>query len=239
MTSAEEFAETYSAFWRDATPMLERYVRLTNLNVGRFAPQVRSNTTSSRHAIISEAAFINVRNHYIENGKCYEGDLTAHGLSTASYEARERIGNLPGVNVDDRDLTPEEVAEGLAIGGSLCRFLGVRAPQEIVFEPGFRGCGFLDAARGDLLIGRTLFELKTVERPFRSVDIKQLLTYCALNAAAATYEIDAIGVVNPRRGIFFEDDLELISRRSNGLAASDLMHRIVEYVQPEAPAAPI
>ena len=44
----------------------------------------------------------------------------------------------------------------------------------------------------------TLFtKSKTVERAIRSSDIRQLITYAALNYASQQYAIDKIGIFNP------------------------------------------
>ena len=70
----------------------------------------------------------------------------------------------------------------------------------------------------------TLFEVKTVDRSFRGVDLRQLLTYAALNFASREREISTLGLVNPRRGVFFEMPvgdlcLDIAGRSSESLFA--------------------
>ena len=93
--------------------------------------------------------------------------------------------------------------------------------------PEFPGCGFLDACVGDVLAGVCLYEVKAGERAFRSIDIRQLLIYAALNRSARKYRIEAIGVFNPRVGIAFETSLDELCRQISGTNSIELLSEII------------
>lgn len=99
--------------------------------------------------------------------------------------------------------------------------------NSIICRPEFKGCGIVDKCEGDILIENTLYEIKAGERPFRSIDLRQVLTYLALNRISESVGIDSIGVVNPRVGISFEMSVDEFSFEISGRDAVSLMDSIV------------
>jgi hypothetical protein len=102
--------------------------------------------------------------------------------------------------------------------------------KQIIFEPTFKGCGFLEASVGDLIVGDALFEVKAGDRLFRSTDLRQLITYCAMNFANKSYQIYRAGCVNPRRGTYFVLDLETLALQLSGKSATELFNDIIYYL---------
>lgn len=72
-------------------------------------------------------------------------------------------------------------------------FRTISNDQSIDIRPMFPGCGFVDASTGDVHSYGTLYEGKSGERAFRSIDVRQLLTYVALSKASGSWDIDRIG----------------------------------------------
>jgi hypothetical protein len=106
--------------------------------------------------------------------------------------------------------------------------LGRGDVHSLVVSPQFEGCGIVDTCVGDVLIGPVLYEVKAGDRPVRSIDIRQLLTYAALNFAKKHRPIDRIGLVNPRLGKFFEIDLDTLCEEvGGGDGPSELLERII------------
>jgi hypothetical protein len=65
---------------------------------------------------------------------------------------------------------------------------------------------------------------------FRAVDIKQLLTYAALNFASAQRKLTRIGLFNPRMGISFSASLDEISLETSGCPSAELLPEIVRVI---------
>jgi hypothetical protein len=101
--------------------------------------------------------------------------------------------------------------------------------SRVVIEPTFRGCGGIDGATGDVLADEVLFEIKAGERDFRSIDLYQLLTYCALNFATKSLQITSVGPMKPRVGIFTVLDLDVLCRECAGTSAADVLDEILQY----------
>jgi hypothetical protein len=124
-------------------------------------------------------------------------------------------------------LDQEETAEVAEIAARLGRVFDFS--QSTILRPKFPGCGYVDASEGDVIFGPTLFEVKTVDRPVSSSDIRQTLTYAALNAAAPDpFDIQKIGLFNPRRGQFCDIEIDYICSEIAGLPAQELFEVIVQ-----------
>ena len=94
----------------------------------------------------------------------------------------------------------------------------------------FKGCGILDSCYGDLFVGSCLYEVKCVERNLRSIDIRQVLTYCALNYQSQQITIDEVSIVNPRRGIAFRYGVEALAQQVSGKNSAELFHQIGDFL---------
>ena len=102
--------------------------------------------------------------------------------------------------------------------------------RKVVVRPIFYGCGFIDTSEGDVIFGDTLYEVKTVERTFRSSDVRQVLTYAALNSGSGQYSISRFGLFNPRRGNYCELDLDDVCVGISGRPAQELFSIVIETI---------
>lgn len=224
MIDASGFAAHHNAFWSDRTPTSEHFVRRLNLeHAERWAPPLRKPDSQIRAAFVAELAFVRF---------CYatQGVPKDMRQAKALTETRQRLiplmhdpRSLDGPLSDDENLQVNAIE--VRLGG----FFGSRN-LKLHTKPVFRGCGFVDSSEGDVISGTTLFEVKAVDRPFRSVDVRQLLTYCVLNYAAGQFDISAVGVFNPRRGLLFEMDIDRVCREMAGTSKLELFDSIVHVL---------
>jgi len=121
----------------------------------------------------------------------------------------------------------EEHNEIIAITESLLKFFSDKK-EGLVLRPTFLGCGFVDASEGDIIAQKTIFEIKTVDRKLRSKDIRQLITYAALNNASNKFPIDRVGLVNPRKGLYFSLSVDEVCSRISGASAAALLPVIID-----------
>ncbi|MEV4343551.1 hypothetical protein AB0J83_03600 [Actinoplanes sp. NPDC049596] len=194
--------------------MMEQVVHWINdeeLPLGRPVPL---STVGMRSALIAETAF---RRAAVDAPLFPEND-------DAEQAAAAMISQLPRGQFGDATLTESEKSETRLIQQNLTRFSSTLGDAE--YFPSIPGCGVVNNSIGDILSFSHLVEVKTVSRPFRSTDLRQLLTYCAM-LRASDIPIETISLYNPRRAYRFTDDLEDLSFGLCGRSAVELMQDII------------
>lgn len=223
MIDASSFANHHNAFWTEYTPTSEHFVRRLNLEWSeRWCPPMPRPQEAIRSALVAEFAFSKLCQSL--SGAMNVNDEKALG------EAISRIKPL----VDDpsaltEPISMEENGEVVRIFDRLQEYFGVREERKIL-RPIFDGCGYVDSSEGDIISGESLFEIKTVERSFRSIDVRQLITYAALNHLSQQFRIESLGIVNARRGLYFEMSVEVICYEISGRSSQELFSAVIHAV---------
>ena len=99
-----------------------------------------------------------------------------------------------------------------------------------MLRPIFTGCGYVNASEGDVIFGETIYEIKTVDRQFRGSDIRQTITYAALNFAMGNFDIGYVGLFNPRRGQFCEFELDYVCGEISGVPTQALLATVIQAI---------
>jgi hypothetical protein len=102
--------------------------------------------------------------------------------------------------------------------------------ERIEYGPYIRGSGFANSCNGDLAVGNTLFEVKTVNRNIAGKDVRQLLVYLALESAVETRRWTNAGFFNPRRSCFYAFSIDsFVERIAGGREVSDVFDDLIEF----------
>ncbi|MGL5823817.1 MAG: hypothetical protein ACRCYU_03100 [Nocardioides sp.] len=214
MISAKAFANQASV-WHRVTPALEHFTRWVNGNLTRTGMNVRRFGAQDRAAFIAETAF----------------EALARD-SEPSLEVQDSVykvlGGLPRAPDDEQRLSAIEKIEADDIVANLRSYLET-LDERVEFRPKFPGCGTVEAARGDMLAGSKLIEVKTVQRGFRGTDFRQALTYAAL-AYADSVNLTNITLLNPRRGVYFSDDVQELALDLGAGSWVDLMQELLNLM---------
>lgn len=150
----------------------------------------------------------------------------------AIEEARIKISRLEGIQ-------PKTIADPIRSEIEDCveqvrrlRTFFVREfrGQKLEVRPKFSGAGIIGSCEGDIYFASSLFEIKAGQRKFRAVDLKQLLTYAALNNSAGSRALSQIGLFNPRMGISFSATLDDICLEISGCTAAELLLEITRVI---------
>jgi hypothetical protein len=106
--------------------------------------------------------------------------------------------------------------------------LGEMFPNlELEFFPTLKGCGVLGSRQADLAAGRTLVEVKTVDRNFSSKDIKQVIVYLALDHLSGDRRWELVTFFNPRKSFQATfDPKRFLSYISAGRSAGDVYREV-------------
>lgn len=229
MISEKRFALSHVSFWRQLLPMSEEYVRTRNRSLGRFTPPLASFLPADTRGIVNELGF----RLFVASSSTgrFVGSLSEQVIDSCAQVALQHIrrmreyGRKPIQYPDSR-----QVEEGIALAERLVDFFGRFTAFPLQPLPLLPGCGWIDDCEGDVLSGRTLFEVKAGQRSLRAIDLRQVLIYSALDFAAKMFGIVHICLVNPRTGLFFFEPVEQLCQNLAGRSATDVLGEIVEYI---------
>ncbi|MCH1919951.1 hypothetical protein L9G15_10945 [Shewanella sp. A3A] len=218
MITVTQLSRNYPSIWKKTFPFLNRLVRKCNLQKETFEDSIYSKSEPNRRALINETGF-QLYKKMVEGKVNKVGGLIFEDVSKVTESALFYIKNL---DFDPEDLNPldgTEVEESKLIAEKLFNYFFYYEKGEIItISPHFSGCGFVSDCYGDVLVGTTLYEVKSGERDFRISDLKQILIYLTLNYSSHKNIINQVGLVNPRLGNYIvlpvKDAIELASGQS-------------------------
>jgi hypothetical protein len=230
MTSETSFAQYHTSTWRLLAPTIDLYIRKVNLQLyEREFPILNSNVAPERRGFINEIAF----NAFCAIfGGVRNQKLSGKILESATEEARIKISMLesvqPNTIAGPNDIEIEDCTEQVK---RLCIFIASESKnQKVEIRPKFPGAGIIGACEGDIYFNSSLFEIKAGQRKFRAVDLKQLLTYAALNNSARLRPLSQLGLFNPRMGTSFSATLDDICLEISGCTAAELLPEITRVI---------
>ncbi|MEU8179646.1 hypothetical protein AB0B86_02585 [Micromonospora sp. NPDC049047] len=194
---------------------MEQVVRWINENELQLGEAVDVAHDGYRSAVIAETAFRRAAVGAPLGEDDLEAERSAAGL--ISLLPRGQFGELP--------LTESERLEVSLLQQNLVTLAHTMA-EPVYFYP-VPGCGVVDSAYGDMLDLSHLVEVKTVVRPFRGTDLRQVLIYCAMRYASGL-EVDDISLFNPRRARLFSCSFDDIAFAVSGRAGVELVHDLID-----------
>lgn len=242
MISERAFAKSFASFWQDLVPLLTpRFMGIFNeayekTLVGEDGKAIKPvpMDPNIRADIVAEFAFWGAR-LMRERGQAHDEFVNDPALiQEASQRAFDVVEQYEGTKPEVvGPLSPIELQQGIALTKNYEALYRVGPAGALVtFGPRFQGCGFLDAAEGDLGINKTLIEIKTTTRRVSGKDLKQLITYLALDAGASLHRWSNVAIFNPRRGTLHLAEVDsLLLRVSGGKPRVDVLRDLVEFVQ--------
>ena len=229
MISETMFSTQYTSFWRIATPGMESLIRRINsgLYTRDFEPMT-IDTPPERRGIINEIAFRYFCN-FVKSTASSSGESQHNLLHQAKLEiARETTGLEFDINTETNPFEDCDIFEQFNRFRS--KFLDNFFISELVCRPNFKGCGIIDACTGDIIFNSTLVEIKAGDRLFKSADMRQILTYLSLNYAHFSYDINTVGLFNPRVGTSFLIDCRDLCYQVSGRDVSGLVNQILAAI---------
>ena len=242
MISERTFADSFNEFWQDLFPMLTpSFVHLIHSGheqhitdpIGNELPEVESRNKTRDAAIVAEFAYYLFQEAVVNSLNLSEAKNTTDILKSAQSRAVEVINTYEGrIVFPDATLNDDELDEGYQLALRYEAFLRRMGTDcRVTIPVPLRGAGFLGACQADMLIGSYLVEIKTVKRNLSGKDIRQLVVYLALNAAAGNPDWEYAGFLNPRRSTFHKlTSAGLIEHMSGGRAPVDVFSQLIDFV---------
>ncbi len=121
-----------------------------------------------------------------------------------------------------------EKQEVISIAENTLEFIEKMGGQDVLFKPKLKGYSFIPDLIADLSISDTLFELKTVNRNFKSSDLKQLFIYIALRQVSEKENWRYAGLYNPRKGTYCKFNIKsLIFNLTGGKTPNEAFENLL------------
>lgn len=222
MISETRFARSYSSVWRSLTPTLELFIRKANLSlIETDFPALTSSSDPTKRGTINQIAFKSVEIAYKNHPeKIFE--IVKSAEHTRSAELSVSFNN---------DLNNSDISEASEIAYRMSRSLFRPENHGIILSPRFPGCGYINTCYGDAITPNlTLIELKDGDRAFRSYEFRQLIVYAALHMNSTKQIIDAVQVINSRRGVSLIINFSEFAYEVSGLSSFDLLTELIRTV---------
>lgn len=239
MISEKEFVGGFSGFWQECLPFLTNQV-VAELNLqcqpwpkrgSDTLPPLDDPPERSKYDVIAELAFSLFDGAFRSGRPVLEIARNDEVMKRICDDAMSRVIVLRRDAADTPALSSRDTKEAVELARRLeDYFRPERLKRDLRIQPRFKGYGVLGSCYGDVLADKCLCEIKMVARNLRSIDLRQVLVYCALNHASQGYEIDHVSILNPRRGTDLTLDLEELARRVSGRTSAVLCERILSFV---------
>lgn len=231
MISEVFFATNYTSAWKTIAPTMDLFVRRMNMDGReRIWPPIESITEPHRRGLINEASFILfARSASVPtSSKLSDSPHSPPSPSEAFSLARTKIADWREDHIDLHAANESELAEIVVLSERLITYFRARHKRSLAVNPQFLGCGILSSCYGDVVAdGRVLYEIKSGDRPFRSIDCRQIGVYLALNFCMTRTVFPEVAILNPRTGFCFSCSSDEFSHSISGLQAIDLCNLII------------
>ena len=217
MINERTLAKIFPSLWGNLFPFLtpnfmrifnEAYVVEMKTEQGDSVSAVPMQSDTNRSDLVAELAIQTTR-LAMECDVSVERVYSDTELLQVAWRSSQALidryeGRKPTIEFN---LTDDEKFEARALAYNLGEIF-VCLKGDIEFFPRIAGAGVIGECEADLSIGKTLLEIKTVNRNFQSKDLKQLLIYLTLSSIAGEQRWTDAGLVNPRRAVWYEFPVE-------------------------------
>ena len=235
MISEATFSKKFTSFWNEILPNSKNHVRLINGGLLEaiyepFDPAERKNNT----------ALVNVLSFSLLRSLCNR-EKTLDELNNIEYfkssyfnaQVDNSLTYLSKFNYGEECKLPLSSKEILQTS-QLFKIMYARYianGQNTEIDPRFDGCGFLNESYGDLISNTTLVEIKSGERRFSVIDIRQILVYLVLNHYSKNPKgIEYVELFNPRMGISFTESVDSFCLNVSALNSQELFSEIQKFI---------
>ncbi|MGQ1908258.1 hypothetical protein ACT3CE_00585 [Marinifilum sp. RC60d5] len=230
MITERDIAEKFSVVWKQHFPLLNsNFMRMFNESqvkqLNKIPIPIKENI---KYDLVSEAAFI-LTNKLIENDCAIEEFLSDKtnllDLITQTAFIIWKSGNY---TKKDLVLSKVEIEEISSISKNIFEFIKINKKESVQFKPTLKGYGIFPDLEADISIDDTLYEIKTVNRNFKSSDLKQLFIYLALGQVSDNMIWNYAGLYNPRKGTYCKFNIKsMVNNLTGGLSPNETFENLL------------
>lgn len=204
MISERDISEKFSAIWKQNLPLMTpSFMRVFNeaqiktINKGSIP-----NSEDVRYDIVAETAFNLCEIVTVEEKTIDEIIDDSKRFEKIVLDTAKSIWTSGNYSKSDLKIGKSELNEIRNICENILEFIQLSKRDKVEFKPKLKGYSFIPDLTADVSIDDTLYEIKTVNRNFKSSDLKQLFIYLALKQVGEGKNWKYAGLYNPRKGTF-------------------------------------
>lgn len=230
MISERNISEKFSVIWKQNFPLLTaNFIRVfNNTQIEDINTRTIEPIDGVRYDLVAEAGFNLAEISFvkkIEANIYLSNDDNLSSLISSTAKSIWKSGNYSPL---DLNVSIDEKNEIIKICNNILEFINKIKGNSILFRPKLKGYGFISDLEGDLLIDDTLYELKTVNRNFKSSDLKQLFIYLALEQVSAKRCWRYAGLYNARKGVYCKFNVKsLVYNLSGGASLNEVFEGLL------------
>ena len=231
MISERDVARKFTPIWQQVLPMLTpTFTKVFNeSHVIRLSENEIVKPIGHSDLVSEYAFYLTSLTHSVKLK--IDEDIPKEIIQQAFQLAKGSIRELNRATEFPENLTEKEFEEGLRLYRNTRAFISAFGKSELVFAPKVPGYGVIPTCQGDISIGESLFEIKTVTRTFRSKDLKQLILYLALQSVTGNRRWKSAGLYNPRLGVYCQFNIDgIIGTLSGGRASQEVFQDLLELL---------
>lgn len=229
MISERDISEKFSTIWKQHFPLLTpNFIRVFNetqiSSINRNQVIVLEEV---RYDLVSEAAFNLAELAFISKQTSAEAFVEEEQLKILEITAKSiwKSGNYTENDLFISDIEKQEI---VLIADNTLEFIEKLGKQEVLFKPQVKGYSFIPDLVADISIDDSLFEIKTVNRNFKSSDLKQLFIYIALRQVSEKENWKYAGLYNPRKGTYCKFNIKsLIYNLTGGKTPNEAFENLL------------
>lgn len=229
MISERDISEKFSAIWKQQFPLLTpNFIRVFNdTQISPINTKQVIALEEVRYDLVSEAAFNLSELSYLGGASPFQA-FSEEEQKKIIEETAKSIWKSGNYSESDFNISEIEKLEIVSIAENTIEFIEKLGNQDVVFRPKLKGYGFIPDLTADISIGDTLYELKTVNRNFKSSDLKQLFIYIALRQVSDKENWKYAGLYNPRKGTYCKFNIKsLIYNLTGGKTPNEAFENLL------------
>jgi len=229
MISERDISEKFSAIWKQNFPLLTpNFIRVFNdTQITAINTKQIIAVDEVRYDLVSETAFNLAELAFLNKVTPLEAFTEKEQRKIVEETARS-IWKSGNYSTNDLNITEIEKQEIISIAANTLEFIEKMDGQDIIFKPKLKGYSFIPDLYGDISIGDSLFEIKSVNRNFKSSDLKQLFIYIALRQVSEIENWKYAGLYNPRKGVYCKFNIKnLIFNLTGGITPNEAFENLL------------
>lgn len=229
MISERDISEKFSAIWKQHFPLLTpNFIRVFNdTQIKAINSKEVVKVEAVRYDLVSEIAFNLSELAFINKSTPSEAFTKEEQTKIINLTAKSiwKSGNYSANNLSISDIEKQEI---IAIAQNTLEFIEKLDGQNVVFKPKLKGYSFIPNLTADISIDDSIFEIKTVNRNFKSSDLKQLFIYIALRQVSERENWNNAGLYNPRKGVYCKFNIKsLIYNLTGGKTPNEAFENLL------------